>query len=107
MTDIGRPLDDRKVDDARGPMKTYLTAWLLFRGLRWLCWIAAAAYYLEVWVHHSNHATQFGHLTNSTEFWMFFLPIAGIAMGCFELMMRERTGRPRPAAFRDWSVASQ
>jgi hypothetical protein len=33
---------------------------------------------------------------------MFGLPLAAVFAGFFELMMRERTGLPRPAFGRNW-----
>lgn len=88
-------------------MGKYVAAWLLFRGLRWFFWIAGAAYYLEVWINFRNHVTPFGQILLSTEFGLFFLPTAGLAMGFLELMMRERADRPRPNAFRDWNWRPQ
>ncbi len=75
-----------------------------FRCLRWLLWIATAAYYTEFFVYRSDHLDSFGHLLTTTEFWMFGLPIAAIFAGFFELMMRERTGLPRPAIGRNWTA---
>ena len=84
-------------------MSAPIATWLFFRCLRWLFWIAAAAYYIEFFVHHADHVNSFGQLLTTTEFWMFGLPIAAIFAGFFELMMRERTGLPRPALGRNWT----
>jgi hypothetical protein len=43
----------------------------------------------------------------TTEFWMFFLPVAGVFIGYFELMMRERANIPRPDFGRNWSPVSE
>ena len=80
------------------------SSWLFFRGLRWLLWLGVAAYYTEFALHPRDHVNQFGHLLPTTEAWMFGLPLAAVAAGYFELMMREKTGRPRPAFGRDWGV---
>ena len=85
-------------------MSVSVAAWLFFRCLRWLLWIAAAAYYTEFYVHRSDHLNSFGHILPATEFLMFALPVAAIFAGFFELMMRERTGLPRPAIGRNWTA---
>src|SRR2546430_16061234 len=72
-------------------MSVSVAAWLFFRCLRWLLWIAAAAYYTEFYVHRSDYLNSFGHILPATEFWMFALPLAAVFAGFFELMMRERT----------------
>jgi len=84
-------------------MSVPVAAWLFFRCLRWLLWIAAAAYYTESYVHSSDYVNSFGHILPATEFWMFALPLAAVFAGFFELMMRERTGLPRPAIGRNWT----
>jgi hypothetical protein len=38
---------------------------------------------------------EFGRLYLSTEFWMFFLPLAAVFAGFFELMMRGKAGITR------------
>jgi hypothetical protein len=85
-------------------MSVPVAAWLFFRCLRWLLWIATAAYYTEFYVHRSDHLNSFGHILPATEFLMFALPVAAIFAGFFELMMRERTGLPRPAIGRNWTA---
>ena len=79
-----------------------VATWLFFRLLRWALLIASAAYYIEYTVHRSDHVNSFGQLLNSTEFWMFGLPIAAMTAGLLELAAREKTGRPRPAFGRNW-----
>jgi hypothetical protein len=86
------------------PMSASVAAWLFFRCLRWLLWIAAAAYYIEFFVHRPDHLNSFGNILPATEFWLFALPLAAIFAGFFELMMRERTGLPRPAIGRNWTA---
>ena len=76
--------------------------WLFVRGLRWLLWIGSAAYFTEFMVHRRDHLNSFGHLLNTTEFWMFGLPLAALFAGFIELMMREKVGVPRPAFGRNW-----
>jgi hypothetical protein len=84
-------------------MRAAILAWLFFRVLRWLLWLAAIAYNIEFMAHRPDHLNQFGHLLRGTEFWMFSLPVAAVFVGFFELMMRERAGLPRPPFGRNWS----
>ena len=83
-------------------MSGAVAGWLFFRCLRWLLWIAAAAYSAEFFFNTPDHLDSFGHLLTTTEVWMFSLPLAAIFTGFLELMMRERTGLPRPAFGRNW-----
>jgi hypothetical protein len=43
-------------------MTVPVAAWLFFRCLRWLLWIASAAFYTEFYVHRSDHLNSFGHI---------------------------------------------
>jgi hypothetical protein len=88
-------------------MRAAVLAWLFFRGLRWLLWLGALAYYVEYLIHSPNHVNQFGHLLPTTEVWMFALPLAAVFVGFFELMMRERAGLERPAFGRNWSAVPE
>jgi hypothetical protein len=81
-------------------MSVSVAAWLFFR---WLLWIAAAAYCIEFYVRRTDYLKPSGHILPATEFWMFALPTAAVFAGFFELMMRERTGLPRPAMGRNWN----
>jgi hypothetical protein len=67
-------------------------AWIFFRYARWLLWLAALGYAIEFLLHRADHLNSFGNLLLTTEFWMFFLPLAAILAGCLELMMRDRAG---------------
>jgi hypothetical protein len=84
------------------PMRQETLTWLVFRCLRWMCWIATAGYLVEFQLHRGDHLSGFGQLLPSTEFWMFGLPLAAVFIGFFELMARERAGVDRPAVFRNW-----
>jgi hypothetical protein len=84
-------------------MKPAIAAWLFFRCLRWLLWLGAVAYGAEFVLNRDAHLTQFGHLLPTTEALMFGLPLGAVFAGFFELMMRERTGLPRPAFGRSWN----
>jgi hypothetical protein len=81
----------------------WLYAWMVFRVLRWLLWVAFAAYNVEFLLHRPSHLNQFGHLLPTTELWMFVLPCAAVFVGFFEILARERAGVLRPSALRDWS----
>jgi len=78
------------------------TAWLMLRILRWTAWLAVVGYYTYFAMTRPSHLNTFGHLLPSTEFWMFFLPLVAIFMGCMEVIMRDRAGVPPPAFGRDW-----
>jgi hypothetical protein len=84
-------------------MPSPVAGWLAFRVLRWLFWLAAAAYFVAFWLRREDHLNSFGNLLNSTEFWMFMLPLAALFTGFLELAMRERAALLRPAAFRNWN----
>jgi hypothetical protein len=71
-------------------------AWLLFWYARWLLWLGTIGYSIEFLIHRPQHLNTFGNLYLTTEFWMFMLPLAAVFAGCFELMMRDRAGLPRP-----------
>jgi hypothetical protein len=83
-------------------VRTALVVWLILRGLRWLLWLLAGAYYVEVALHQAAHIDSTGQLLNSTNFWMFGLPVAAIFISFLELAAREKAGLDRPAAGRDW-----
>jgi hypothetical protein len=46
-------------------------------------------------LNRQHHMDEFGRLYLSTEFWMYFLPLAAVFAGFFELMMRGRAGITR------------
>jgi hypothetical protein len=76
---------------------TWWTAcWVICRILRWALWLATVAYYCYFVSDRESHLDQFGHLLATSEALSFALPMAAVFMGCFELMMRERAGLPRP-----------
>jgi len=84
-------------------MNRWVAAWLFFRCLRWLLWVAIAAYFTDFIFNRPGHVDSFGRLLKTTEFWMFGLPLAALSAGFIELMMRERAGLPRPAIGRNWT----
>jgi hypothetical protein len=47
----------------------------------------------------SNYLDHFGRPLYSTEAWLFGLLMLAVALGLFELMMRERAGVARPEYF--------
>jgi hypothetical protein len=77
-------------------MSTGLVIWLAMRALRWLLWIGFFAYNAHYLLYRSQHIDQFGHLLITTELAMFGLGVAAVFAGMLELMLRERTGLPRP-----------
>ena len=74
-------------------------AWLFFRYVRWLLWLAPIGYSIEFIVHRSQHLDAFGNLSPVTEFLMFMVPLAAVFAGFFENMMRDKAGLPRPQPF--------
>src|SRR5262249_57792785 len=74
-------------------------AFLFFRFSKWLFSLATIGLYIEYLWHTSRHTNSFGHILPSTELWMFALPLAAVFAGCFEMMMRERAGIPKPTIF--------
>ena len=69
--------------------------WIFFRYTRWLLWLATIGYSIEFMINRQHHLDAFGRLYLSTEFWMYFLPLAAVFAGCVELMMRDRAGITR------------
>ena len=70
--------------------------WLFFRGLRWLLWIAYFALSFYIWKNSATVLTSFGQLPQKLEVLIFGLGCGAVMVGFLELMMRERTGLPRP-----------
>ena len=68
--------------------------WLLLRYTRWLIWLAFLGLSAEFVIHREQHLV-FGRLLRTTELWMFALPLAAIAIGCLELLIREKAGITR------------
>jgi hypothetical protein len=77
-------------------MKSAVVTWLVFRALRWLCWIAFLTYTLWVWANPAPFHDSYGHLLNSTEAWIFGLGCGSVFLCFFEMMFRERAGLRRP-----------
>jgi hypothetical protein len=69
--------------------------WIFLRCARWLLWLATIGYSIEFMMNRQHHMDEFGRLYLSTEFWMFFLPLAAVFAGFFELMMRGKAGITR------------
>src|SRR5262245_13265160 len=84
-------------------MQGAVRAWLVFRALRWLLYIAWLGYSLEFLLNSSRHLNSFGQLIASTEFWLFMLPQAAVVAGFCELAMRQRAGIPQPLFGRNWT----
>lgn len=83
-------------------MRASVIVWLCLRSLKWLLCIAAVGYYWEFAANKARHVNSFGHILPTTEFWIFVLPMAAVAVGLAEIAARERAGLPRPAVLRDW-----
>lgn len=79
-----------------------IAAWLVTRLLRWLAWLSFLGFALYYYSDPRPHINIFGQLRPMTEFIMFGSGLAALFLGFLELMMRERTGLPRPAFGRNW-----
>jgi hypothetical protein len=77
--------------------------WQTSRALKWIFWLAAAAYYFECAINRTAHQNSFGHLLHTSEFWLFGLPIAAVFAGFMEMSFREKAGLMRPEFLRNWS----
>jgi hypothetical protein len=76
-------------------MNATRTASQLLRILRWLLWLAFLGYSASVWADRARHLDSFGQLVRTTEFLLFGLPMAAVAVGLLEMMMRDRAGLRR------------
>jgi hypothetical protein len=72
--------------------------WQLLRYTRWLLSLAFLWLSVEFVIHRQQHLDSFGHLTPTTEALMFALPLAAVAIGCLQLMVREKAGITRGTA---------
>lgn len=64
--------------------------WLTARVLTWALWIGFVLYGVYYMANPSPHHTSLGHLRPVTEAVMFGLPLAAIALGLVQLMIKER-----------------
>ena len=83
-------------------MKTgAFVAWLVLRMTRWISWVSFLAYSFAITItaDRSSYLDHFGRPLYSTEAWLFGLPMLAVALGLFELMMREQAGIARPDYF--------
>lgn len=78
-------------------MNTAIVTWLVFRAVRWLCWIGFALYSFAFMLDRESHMNAFGQLLHTTETAFFGFGLGALFAGFLELMMRERTGLARPA----------
>jgi len=66
--------------------------WLFFRLVRWLAWLFFLGFGFYFTLDRAPHLNSFGHLLPKTE----GPALVAIFAGFFEVMMREKTGLPRP-----------
>jgi hypothetical protein len=73
-------------------------AWLVLRIARWISWVSFLAYsfVITITADRSSYLDQYGRPLYSTEAWLFGLLMLAVALGFFELMMREQAGIARP-----------
>jgi hypothetical protein len=77
-------------------MTPAISIWLFFRAIRWIGWIAFFGWSFYFWLDRTPHLNSFLQLYHSTEAVWFFSALIALFAGFLELMMRERTGLPRP-----------
>jgi hypothetical protein len=77
-------------------MNAAIGIWLLFRALRWLCWLGFFGYCIFVAMNRETQLDQFGHLPPAMELLMIGLGVWAILAGFLELMAREWAGLQRP-----------
>jgi hypothetical protein len=77
-------------------MNGWVVTWLIFRFVRWFCWIGLFLYWLHFMLYRGSHIDAYGHLFLWSEMMLFGLAQAAIFAGFLELMMREKAGIPRP-----------
>jgi hypothetical protein len=66
-----------------------ILAYHLVRIVHWLLWIGFVGYCLYFVYDRAPHLNQFGHLSYATEFVLFGLPLAAVAVGLLQLYMRD------------------
>jgi hypothetical protein len=71
-------------------MNVWQAALNVSRILRWALWIAFVVFSGYYVFDPAPHLTQFGHLTYTTEAFMFGLPLGAVTAGFMELLFRER-----------------
>ncbi|WP_156952333.1 hypothetical protein [Bradyrhizobium sp. WSM1743] len=72
--------------------KAAFVTWVLLRIARWISWASFLAYCFAIPLDRQSYLNSYGNPLPSTEAWLFGLPVAAVAAGLFELMMRERAG---------------
>ena len=77
-------------------MDSKIAAWLAFRALRWLFWIALFAVCIYVRANRATIVTSLNQLPQSVELLIYSLGVGAVFAGFFELIMREKTGLERP-----------
>ena len=77
-------------------MNAMVATWLFLRALRWLLWITFFVFSFYVRVNRATIVTSLNQLPQGIELLMYSLGVAAVFAGFFELMIRERTGLPRP-----------
>jgi len=77
-------------------MNLSIWIWLFFRLLHWAVWILFLGFSFYFPLDRAPHLNSFGHLLPKTELFMFGPALVAIFAGFFEVMMREKTGLPRP-----------
>ena len=72
--------------------------WVALRITRWISWVSFLAYSFAITItaDRSGYLDHFGRPLYTTEAWLFGLPMLAVALGLFELMMRDRAGLARP-----------
>ena len=64
-------------------------AYHLVRIVHWLLWVGFVGYCLYFVYDRAPHLNQFGHLSYPTELMLFGLPLGAVAVGLFQLYLRD------------------
>ena len=83
-------------------MNSAVAGWVLFRVLRWLCFLGFIAFSIYFLSDPRPHLNSFGQLLRHAEIMLFGLGVAGMFAGLFELMMRDWGGIAQPRPFQLW-----
>jgi hypothetical protein len=70
-------------------MHSWVLAYQCARAVKWLLWVGFFGFSLYFVYNRAPYLTQFGHLTLEADIYMFGLPLAAVAVGFMELMLRD------------------
>ena len=83
-------------------MNAAVAGWILFRLLRWLCFLGFVGFSLYYLSNPSPHLNSFGQLKLYAEMMLFGFGVAAMCAGLVELMMRDLGGIAQPRPLQLW-----